>query len=89
MYTVRGTVSTNLAYQLTLPSPTAESTGASMERMKMPNLETVTKRDSNPGSLDCEFGILPLSYRAPYTLYHDGNMSLVLSYFLVFRIIPC
>ena len=27
--------------------------------------ETVTKRDSNPGSLDCESGILPLSYRAP------------------------
>ncbi len=28
--------------------------------------ETVTKRDSNPGSLDCESGILPLSYRAPH-----------------------
>ena len=27
--------------------------------------ETVAKRDSNPGSLDCESGILPLSYRAP------------------------
>ena len=27
--------------------------------------ETVAKGDSNPGSLDCESGILPLSYRAP------------------------
>ena len=27
--------------------------------------EKITKRDSNPGSLDCESGILPLSYRAP------------------------
>ena len=27
--------------------------------------ETVAKRDSNPGSLDCESGILPLSYGAP------------------------
>ena len=27
----------------------------------MPNL---AKRDANPGSLDCESGILPLSYRA-------------------------
>ena len=42
---------------------TAESTGASMERTKMPNFETVAKQDSNTGSLDCESGILPLSYR--------------------------
>ena len=32
---------------------------------KCPIFETVTKRDSNPGPLDCESGILPLSYRAP------------------------
>ena len=32
---------------------------------KCPIFETVTKWDSNPGSLDCESGILPLSYRAP------------------------
>ena len=25
----------------------------------------VAKEDSNPGSLDCESGVLPLSYRAP------------------------
>ena len=28
--------------------------------------ETVAKGDSNPGSLDCESGVLPLSYRAPF-----------------------
>ena len=31
----------------------------------MPIFETVAKGDSNPGSLDCESGIVPLSYRAP------------------------
>ena len=34
---------------------------------KCPLFETVAKGGSNPGSLDCESGILPLSYRAPYT----------------------
>ena len=33
----------------------------------MPNLPNGSKGDSNPGSLDCESGILPLSYRAPYS----------------------
>ena len=32
---------------------------------KCPIFETVAKRDSNLGSLDCESGILPLSYSAP------------------------
>ena len=32
---------------------------------KCPIFETVAKGDSNPGSLDCESGILPVSYRAP------------------------
>ena len=32
---------------------------------KCPIFQTVAKWDSNPGSLDCEYGILPLSYRAP------------------------
>ena len=32
---------------------------------KLPIFETVAKGDSNPGSLDHESGILPLSYRAP------------------------
>ena len=31
----------------------------------MPIFQTVAKGDSNTGSLDCESGILPLSYRAP------------------------
>ena len=34
----------------------------------MPNLQNVAKGDSNPGSLDCESHILPLSYRAPYNI---------------------
>ena len=29
----------------------------------MPNLRNSTKGDLNPGSLDCESGVLPLSYR--------------------------
>ena len=33
---------------------------------KFPIFETVAKGDSNPGSLDCESGILPLSYCAPH-----------------------
>ena len=33
---------------------------------KCPIFETVAKGDSNPSSLDCESGILPLSYRAPH-----------------------
>ena len=32
---------------------------------KCPIFQTVAKGDSNPGLLDCEFGILPLSYRVP------------------------
>ena len=47
---------------------TAESTGTSMERMKIANLRNGSKGDSNPGSLDCEPGILPLSYRAPQVI---------------------
>ena len=31
----------------------------------MPNLPNGSKGDSNPDSLDCESGILPLSYCAP------------------------
>ena len=31
----------------------------------MPKLLNGIKGDSNPGSLDCESGILPLSHRAP------------------------
>ena len=38
---------------------------------KCPIFETVAKGDLNPGSLDCESGILPLSYRAP----HKGSRN--------------
>ena len=31
----------------------------------MPKLRNGNKRDSNPGSLDCKSGILPLIYSAP------------------------
>ena len=39
--------------------------GRQWRERKCPIFETVAKGDSNPGSLDCESGILPLSYRAP------------------------
>ena len=39
--------------------------GRQWRERKCQNFETVAKGDSNPGSLDCESGILPLSYRAP------------------------
>ena len=39
--------------------------GPQWRERKCPIFETVAKGDSNPGSLDCESGILPLSYRAP------------------------
>ena len=39
--------------------------GRQWRERKCPIFERVTNRDSNPGSLDCESGILPLSYRAP------------------------
>ena len=34
----------------------------------MSKLRNGSKGDSNPGSLDCESGILPLSYRAPFII---------------------
>ena len=37
---------------------------------KCPIFQTVAKGNSNPGLLDCESGILPLSYRAPYHVRH-------------------
>ena len=45
---------------------TAEWTGASWRERKCPNFETVG--DSNLDSLDCESGILPLSYRPPHLI---------------------
>ena len=37
-----------------------------VDRIKLPQLRNRSKGDSNPGSLNCEFGILPVSYRAPH-----------------------
>ena len=39
--------------------------GRQWRERKCQIFERVAKGDSNPGSLDCESGILPLSYRAP------------------------
>ena len=45
-----------------------------MEREeKCPIFETVAKGDSNPGSLDCEAGVLLLSYRAPVVMTYQGS----------------
>ena len=59
-------------YSLTFPSPshsqilihTAEWIWGIMERTKMHKLRNGNKWDSNPGSLDCESGILLLSNKA-------------------------
>ena len=61
---------------------TAESTGASMERTKMPNLRNSTKEGFEPGLTlrdrhDCESDILSMSYRAPLIPY----TILILLYF--------
>ena len=44
---------------------------------KCPIFQTVAKGDSNPGSLDCESGILPLSYRCPlrHRMIHHASLS--------------
>ena len=49
----------------------------------MPKLRNDNKGDSNLGSLDCESGILPLSYRAPQCslIYIFCNTSAKLSEF--------
>ena len=39
----------------------------------MPKLLNGIKGDSNPGSLDCESGILPLSYRATHVNHFLGE----------------
>ena len=52
----------------------------------MPNLRNgIAKRDSNPGSLNCESGILPLSYLAPQYLWILGKLLFIsISQFLPF-----
>ena len=43
--------------------------GRQWRERKCPIFETVAKGDSNPGSLDCESGVLPLSYHAPRIVF--------------------
>ena len=54
----------------------------------MPNFETMAKGNSNPGSLDCESGVLPLSYRAMsmgFGIIIEGSPSIpVIVHFLSF-----
>ena len=44
-----------------------------MKRTTMPKLRNGSKGDSNPGSLDCESDILPLSYRAPLYIFRSSS----------------
>ena len=45
----------------------------------MAKLRNGSKLDSNPGSLDCESSILPLSYHAPHTSNLCDGYSIPLS----------
>ena len=55
-------------YSFTFPKPSIARYSciqlSGLERTKMPKLWNGSKGGSNPGSFDCESGILPLSYRA-------------------------
>ena len=46
--------------------------GRQWRERKCPVFETVAKGDLNPGSLECESGVVPLSYRAPHRGTHNG-----------------
>ena len=51
--------------------------GRQWRERTFPIFETVAKVDSKPGSLECESGILPPSYRAPPTLTNSpANIQL-------------
>ena len=50
--------------------------GRQWRERKCPIFETVAKGDSNPGSLDCESGILPLSYRVIFVTCYPKDESL-------------
>ena len=45
--------------------------GRQWRERKCPIFEMVAKGDSNQGSLDCESGVLPLSYRAPCHIHNS------------------
>ena len=51
--------------------------GRQWRERKCPIFQTVAKGDSNPGSLDCDSGVLPLSYRAPlWDAVVSGDVSI-------------
>ena len=72
--------------------------GRQWRERKCPIFETVAKGDSNPFSLYCESGILPLSYRAPLnksntcpfclTTRNFGSFVLVLFFSLIVDYVP-
>ena len=76
--------SIGLAEGILLPAEAVESNRSRPKSLTFPplsiagysfmqlNPQTVAKGDSNPGSHDCESGILPLSYRAPHSV---GNYA--------------
>ena len=41
----------------------------------MPNLRNGSKGDSNPGSLDCDSGIIPMGYRAPFNIKYRSKRA--------------
>ena len=47
----------------------------------MPNLRNSNKEGFEPGSLDCESGILPLSYRAPIVLEVEPPLQIMYTLF--------
>ena len=71
-------------YSPTFPSITRYSfiqlseQGRQWRERKCSNFETVAKGDPNPGSLDCESGVLPLSYRSPRRWDHTYVIRLLL-----------
>ena len=48
-----------------------------MERTKIQIFETIAEGDMNPRSLDCESGILPLSYRTNHVIIVELHLLLL------------
>ena len=44
----------------------------------MPKFRNDCEADSNPGPLDCESGVLLLSYHAPRVIVHDDQLKYLL-----------
>ena len=60
--------------------------GRQWRERKCPIFETVPKEDSNPGSRDCESGVLPLSYRAPQYIVHSWMSYWVIAHVILVAI---